>query len=91
MDIACDHIQEETLSPEAPPDKGNEQKEGDPEKTRERATSNDLQTELSEAYKSFSQSSWGTALGGLWGDVRKRVSLDYIPVPHSYRRQDVRM
>jgi len=65
MDVAYDHIQEEAVSPEEA--KNKQLGEGD--------TANNLNTEVREAYKAFSASPWGAKLGGLWGSVKKQVSL----------------
>ncbi|MCJ1245330.1 hypothetical protein MMC30_002534 [Trapelia coarctata] len=66
MDSAYDHIQEEVLRQEPPaaqPD--DDQPEGN------------LNTELQEAYKSFSASPWGARLGGFLGSVRKQGESYY--------------
>ena len=68
MDIAYDHIQEEVLSPDQIANKKSQdpnQKDGN------------LNTELKEAYKSFSSSPWGARLGGFLSDVRKHGETYY--------------
>ena len=67
MDAAYDHIQEEVLRPdELPPQSaGGQQLEGG------------LNTDLQEAYKSFSASPWGARLGGFFGTVRKQGESYY--------------
>lgn len=66
MDVAYDHINEEALPDSAPQ---NEQQR------RERAQSGtgDFKKEIGDAYKAFTDSSWGSTIGGLWGTVRKQV------------------
>ena len=66
MDAAYDHIQEETLRPD--------------EVTHTEAQSSsqsNLNTELQEAYKSFSASPWGARLGGFLGTVKKQSETYY--------------
>ncbi|MCJ1263477.1 hypothetical protein MMC22_003347 [Lobaria immixta] len=60
MDVAYDHIQEEILSAEDAAKKDDKKKDGN------------LNTELKEAYKSFSASPWGARLGGFFNDVKKQ-------------------
>lgn len=66
MDVAYDHIQEEVLSP----DEAVEKDAQDHEKTN-------LNTELREAYTSFSSSPWGARLGGFFGTVKKQGESYY--------------
>lgn len=72
MDIAYDHIQEEVLSPDeiAMKEQSGKQKQVD------------LNTEFSEAYKSFSASPWGARLGGFFSDVRKQSETYYEGARH---------
>jgi hypothetical protein len=66
MDAAYDHIQEEVLRPDPSPAQATDnQAEGN------------LNTELQEAYKSFSASPWGARLGGFLGSVRKQGESYY--------------
>jgi hypothetical protein len=65
MDLAYDHIQEDSLSPEQSSDK--------PDKKSETTLNADFQ----EAYKAISSSPWGAKLGGFFGSVVKQVR----PVP----------
>ena len=65
MDIAYDHIQEETLSPEAAED--GENKGGNEQPS--------LNTEFVQAYKAISSSPWGARLGAFVGTVKKQVSV----------------
>lgn len=66
MDVAYDRIQEEALPDDAAADGSKDSKAHQ---------GGDLKTELGDAYKAFSDSSWGATLGGLWGTVRQRVRL----------------
>jgi len=63
MDVAYDHIQEESLSPEENKDR----------QLGDNTPARDLNTEVREAYKAISSSPWGAKLGGLWGSVKKQV------------------
>lgn len=65
MDVAYDHIQEETLSPE----NVTQVTDAEPRK--------DLNTEVKEAYSAISASPWGMRLGGFLSQVKKQV---FIPV-----------
>ena len=65
MDVAYDHIQEEVLTPDEAAKQGAKQQEGT------------LNTELQEAYKSFSASPWGVKLGGFLGNVKKQSENYY--------------
>ncbi|KAF2239715.1 BSD-domain-containing protein [Viridothelium virens] len=60
MDAAYDRIQEEVTSPST----GGEKEDNKQDST--------LTSELQEAYKAFSTSSWGASLGGFLGSVRSR-------------------
>jgi len=66
MDVAYDHIQEENF-----PD----DEEGKPHDNQRPQRS--LSGEFQDAYKAFSSSQLGATLGGLWGTVKKQVSVDY--------------
>lgn len=66
MDAAYDHIQEEVLRPDPSP--------AQPTDTHPEGN---LNTELQEAYKSFSTSPWGARLGGFLGSVRKQGESYY--------------
>ena len=65
MDAAYDHIQEEVLRP----DEAGGQQTQQPEAS--------LNSELQEAYKTFSASPWGARLGGFLGSVRKQGESYY--------------
>lgn len=62
MDLAYDHILEQSLTPEQ---QNQEQKDKQPEVT--------LNGEFQEAYKAISSSPWGSKLGGFFGNVVKQV------------------
>ena len=68
MDLAYDHIQEEALSPDEAAAKKAEQ---------EKQPEGNLNTELQEAYKSFSASPWGARLGGFLNTVKKQGETYY--------------
>ena len=65
MDVAYDHIQEESF-----PEDESESKEA---KTNEQRQSSDFNSDVQEAFKAISSSPWAARLGGLWGTVRKQV------------------
>ena len=66
MDIAYDHIQEEVLSPDEAAEKDASNRE-----------KSNLNTELREAYTTFSSSPWGARLGGFFGTVKKQGESYY--------------
>ena len=66
MDAAYDHIQEEVLRPDEVTTK-----EG------EKGEESSLNSEIQEAYKSFTASPWGAKLGGFFGTVRKQGESYY--------------
>lgn len=68
MDLAYDHIVEESLPKE---------EDGKRNKTAGSAeqTQNSLNAEFQDAYKAFSASPWGARLGGFFGNVVKQVRL----------------
>lgn len=69
MDVAYDHITEETLAPDEHDGKG---------KGKGGAGSDGgLNTELTQAYKALSASPWGTRLGAFVGTVRKQGESYY--------------
>ena len=59
MDVAYDHVQEETLPDTKPKDGTSEAKPN-------------LNTEFSEAFKAVQASPWGSALGGWFTQARKQ-------------------
>lgn len=64
MDVAYDHIQEESFA-EAEPAKAGENKDN--------RLSTDINSEFQEAYKAISSSPWAATLGGFLGSVKKQV------------------
>lgn len=70
MDLAYDHIQEEALSP----DEGGVKKA---QAQEQQSDGGNLNTELQEAYKSFSASPWGARLGGFLTTVKKQGETYY--------------
>lgn len=64
MDVAYDHIQEETL-PDSEPKDGDAEPKGN------------LNTEFQEAFKAVQASPWGATLGGWFGQVRKQGESIY--------------
>lgn len=71
MDLAYDHIVEESL-----PKEDDGKKEGGT--TAE--TQNSLNAEIQDAYKAFSASPWGAKIGGFFGTVVKQVGHS-SPIP----------
>ena len=65
MDVAYDHIQEETLPPH---------EEGE----RKNANGETLDTEFQQAYKAISSSPWGARFGAFMGTVKRQVCLYWI-------------
>lgn len=64
MDLAYDHIQEESFPKE---------NEGSSSSSNQTNQQNDLNTEFQEAYRAFSSSPWGARIGGFFGNVVKQV------------------
>lgn len=64
MDLAYDHIVEESL-----PKEDDGKKEGGTTTD----TQNSLNAEIQDAYKAFSASPWGAKIGGFFGTVVKQV------------------
>lgn len=60
MDVAYDHIQEESLSPEEEAERARKQQESG------------LNSEFHQAFKAVSSSPWGAKLGGFFGQVKKQ-------------------
>ncbi|KAK7526053.1 uncharacterized protein IWZ02DRAFT_446658 [Phyllosticta citriasiana] len=69
MDVAYDHIQEESFPDDERPKKQDQAKE--------KPKQNDFNTEVQEAYKAISNSPWAARLGGLWGTVKKQGETYY--------------
>lgn len=70
MDTAYDHIQEEIYS-------SNKDETTSNSSNATEKPSADLNTELSETFRAFSASPWGTRIGGLWDNVRKQGESYY--------------
>lgn len=68
MDVAYDHIQEETF-----PDDDNRDKKKAEASDASKGSAKDFNTEVQEAYKAFSNSPWAARIGGLWGTVKKQA------------------
>jgi hypothetical protein len=79
MDIAYDHIQEETLSPDTPSDPSDP---SEPSSIKPASTS--LNTEFQETFRAFSSSPWGARLGGFLGSVRKQGESYYEGARQEY-------
>src|SRR5947207_2959450 len=69
MDIAYDHIVEETYSDRTPTPK--------PNSAQASTNRPNLNTEFQETFRAFSNSPWGAKLGGLWGNVRRQGETYY--------------
>jgi hypothetical protein len=63
MDVAYDHITEESYPDDEPPRQGSSQRR-----------SADFNSEFQETYKAISTSPWAARLGGFLGTVKKQVS-----------------
>lgn len=70
MDIAYDHITEESFASDRAPTPT-------PQKAGAPSSKPNLNTELQETFRAFSNSPWGAKLGGLWGNVRKQGEQYY--------------
>ena len=68
MDLAYDHIVEESLPKEE--DGKRNKAAGSADQTQ-----NSLNAEFQDAYKAFSASPWGARLGGFFGNVVKQVRV----------------
>ncbi|KAI9669776.1 MAG: hypothetical protein M1829_005031 [Trizodia sp. TS-e1964] len=79
MDIAYDHIQEETLSPEEA-----SQRDG-AASTKQQS----LNTEFQQAYKAISSSPWGARFGALMGTVKKQGETYYEGARQEYTAASV--
>lgn len=66
MDLAYDHIVEESLPKE---DDGRRREGG----SGAEQTQQSLNAEFQDAYKAFSASPWGAKIGGFFGNVVKQV------------------
>ncbi|KAI5299466.1 hypothetical protein KEM55_002118, partial [Ascosphaera atra] len=89
MDIAYDHILEETLATSDNNPKHNigRKNEGEDGKENEAQTSNenvDLGAEFQESLRALQQNPWGQKLGSLWGEVRQRGENVYKEAKQEY-------
>lgn len=66
MDLAYDHIVEESL----PKEEDGKRPAGT---SGAEQTQNSLNAEIQDAYKAFSNSPWGAKIGGFFGSVVKQV------------------
>jgi hypothetical protein len=73
MDVAYDHIQEETF----PEDKKRQQQDGNGsgDDAGQKQQEQGINQEFADAYKAFSASPWGVKLGGFWASAKKQVRL----------------
>lgn len=67
MDLAYDHIQENSLPKDA------DKKNGDAKDTKSDQPQSSLNDDLQEAYKAISSSPWGMRIGGFLGSAVKQV------------------
>lgn len=66
MDVAYDHIQENSYP------RADEEGKG-ADKSQEKKEQPTLNEDFQEAYKAFSASPWGSRIGGFFGNVVKQV------------------
>jgi hypothetical protein len=66
MDVAYDHIQEETFPEDEEKKKGQDSREDGP-------APQSINEDFQEAYKAFTTSPWGAKLGGFWATAKKQV------------------
>ena len=76
MDVAYDHIQEETF----PDDDERRDRPAAPGAAVPKEPGKDFNTEVQEAYKAISNSPWAARLGGLWGTVKKQACSSARPL-----------
>jgi hypothetical protein len=69
MDLAYDHIQEDSL-PKTEEEEPHRKSSGDGQNQEKEPTLNE---DLQEAYKALSSSAWGSRIGGFFGTVVKQV------------------
>jgi ferredoxin len=68
MDVAYDHIQEETFPED---DEGKRKQSGSG--TKEDEAPQSINDDFQDAYKAFTASPWGAKLGGFWASAKKQV------------------
>lgn len=71
MDLAYDHIQEEAYAKKD----NNGNKDGTDAEKKEEQPQATLSDEVQDAYKAFSNSPWGSRLGGFFSNVAKQVHI----------------
>lgn len=85
MDLAYDHIVEESLPKEDDGKRNRNTAGGSGEAGTAEQTQNSLNAEIQDAYKAFSASPWGAKIGGFFGTVVKQVRGPRwlaLPQPH---------
>ena len=75
MDIAYDHIQEESFSPTS--EKPTQQAPSDPEASSTTAPPSDIKTDLSTAFKAAASSPWGSTLNSWFSSARQQGQSFY--------------
>lgn len=77
MDLAYDHIAEQTYAGDRAATPTPPRPDGSTSQPPPAVARQNLQTELQETFKAFSNSPWASRLGGLWGTVRKQGESYY--------------
>jgi hypothetical protein len=79
MDVAYDHIQEDSFSPtsEKPADQPTASSSESTTDTTTAAPASDLKTDLSSAFKAAASSQWGTTLGSWFSSARQQGQSFY--------------
>ncbi|KIV99308.1 uncharacterized protein PV09_08969 [Verruconis gallopava] len=77
MDVAYDHIQEESF----PEDEENTKSQHKGEANNDSAPQT-INQDLRDAYKAFTSSPWGMKLGGLWSSAKKQGEQYYATAQH---------
>lgn len=86
MDLAYDHIQEE-IYVSRDNDEKRDDNAPDSEKTDDQSSERpplNLSEEFQETFREFSDSAWGTRLGGLWGNFRSHGESYYKEARQEY-------
>lgn len=81
MDAAYDHIQEDLLRAST---SGTTTPTASSSTTTSAQQPADLNTELADTFRAFSNSPWGAKLGGFWGNVRKQGESVYEGARQEY-------
>ncbi|KAF3491354.1 uncharacterized protein GIQ15_00871 [Arthroderma uncinatum] len=79
MDVAYDHIQEESLA-----SSGNPQDDSDNPDQPSTSQRQDLTSEFQDSLRVISAQPWGARLGGLWSNVRKQGETYYEGARQEY-------